>query len=574
MSDIKQEYSKATLPDNELGNVLGTGSGINTGQEGVEYGTPGTAGSGKDGFGNTFLTEPLHAEFVKLLEEASFVRQIAKMVPMTQPTLRVPAITEGLEVFYQGEQGQEAQQTVMSAGDFTLEARKIMAQVLATAELYEDSQQNIESIITGDFVRAIAQAEEQAFLLGRMTKAGTPAKGSIVDKTPTDATSDGAGNIANIANLTQFVRGGTNFTPGTGKFGYSHYGTQTGSWTTASSLNLSSIASSPLNICDGVVTVATDEGNVIDMGGASFRGGTAYKAIREAIFKLGLLGRDRGQLVLVLNPVASNQLLQSDELMTLDKYGSNATILTGEVGSLFGVKILESSFIPSEPIKTYNVDGVTQNGTWGKGGYGVLIHTPSLLLGDLRKVQVENERVIQNDAFRTVISERLAFGVQRRNCAVAIGGISTDVTSLSSGTSVFIPGGLVPTLAGNDTIQFLSNALTTTATATITAGSLDVGETYQITSPAWTATVGNPGLTDIKIDVASGDGLADNVSDLVSGETNSMGVSSASQTTLTVTATIQNTALDNDDVITVKLALFDGSSYSNVHTIQVKAVAS
>ena len=145
MSELNQEFSKQTLGDGELSNVLGTGADINTGQETANLTNPHL---NPPGIGNTFLTEPLHAQFVTMLEEASFVRQIAKTVAMDQPTLRVPAITSGLEVYYQGEQGQEATQTTMSAGDFTLEARKIMAQVLATAELYEDSQQNIEQIIT------------------------------------------------------------------------------------------------------------------------------------------------------------------------------------------------------------------------------------------------------------------------------------------------------------------------------------------------------------------------------------------------------------------------------------------
>ena len=154
MSEV-QDILKADGGISDLTDVMGTGHGINTGQE---------ASTIDAGVGGTFLTEPLHAQFVALLEEASFVRQIAKTIPMTQQTLRVPAITSGLQVFFQEEQGVEAVETQMSAGDFTLEARKIMAQVLATAELYEDSQQNIEQIITSDFVRAIAQAEEQVDL--------------------------------------------------------------------------------------------------------------------------------------------------------------------------------------------------------------------------------------------------------------------------------------------------------------------------------------------------------------------------------------------------------------------------
>ena len=430
MSEVGKVFNK----DVDLGDVMGVGSGDRSGRKGESS----VIGGSLDGtVGNTFLTEPLWGQFVELLTEQSFVRQIARAVPMDQPTLRIPAISSGLSVYATAE-GAEAKATSMQADDFLLEAKKIMAQVIASAELYEDSVQNIEKIITDDFVRAIAQAEEQAFLLGRVTKAGTAPRGGV-KTTGYSASADGA--IAGLTNA---------FNPA------STYGTALtydyGEWGTVSDMNVGAsaqnVVGSPLTICDGVVTTALDEGNIIDMHGSSFYGGNAYKAIREAIYKLGLLGRQRKDLTLILNPVSANQLLQSDELMTLDKYGANATILTGEVGSLFGVKIIESSFLPSNGLTIAGTNSGTNDGIHGKGGYGVLVHTPSLLLGDLRKVQVENERIIQNDAFRTVVSERIAFGMERRSGAVVIGNMDSSIETLTS-SSVFYPAGTAPGLVAD-----------------------------------------------------------------------------------------------------------------------------
>ena len=120
MSDVQDVFTK----DGDISAVadtLGTGGLLQT-RAGQESTTENPVH-----VGDTFLTEPLHAEFVALLEEASFVRQIAKTITMDQPTLRVPAITSGLQVYFHGDQGMEANETTMSAGDFTLEARKIMA---------------------------------------------------------------------------------------------------------------------------------------------------------------------------------------------------------------------------------------------------------------------------------------------------------------------------------------------------------------------------------------------------------------------------------------------------------------
>ena len=402
---------------------------------------------------------------------------------MDQPTMRIPAISTGLQV-YATTEGAEASATSMQADDFLLEAKKIMAQVIASAELYEDSVQNIEKIITDDFVRAIAQAEEQAFLLGRVTDPGAKPAGSVKGAgSYTEATKGTIGSLTNMF---------SNGFHADATFDYAEWGIQS-DLKTGSDASL--IKGSPLEICDGVITTGLDEGNIVDMHGSSFYGGNAYKAIREAIYKLGLLGRNRKDLVLILNPVSSNQLLQSDELMTLDKYGANATILTGEVGSLFGVKIVESSFIPSAGVTVGSSGTSAQNGDYGKGGYGVLVHTPSLMLGDLRKVQVENERIIQNDAFRTVVSERIAFGMERRAGAVVIGNMDSSIETLTS-ASVFYPGGTTPTLSvDDDTLNITADG--GNATCVLTIGSANDSLVY----------MGNSGLAtgaQVAIDLAGG----------------------------------------------------------------------
>ena len=440
MSEVSQVFQK----DVDVADVMGVGIGDRTGATATR--------AGQTGVGSTFLTEPLWGQFVELLTEQSFVRQIARSIPMDQPTLRIPAISSGLSV-YATTEGTEATASSMVADDFLLEAKKIMAQVIASAELYEDSVQNIEKIITDDFVRAIAQAEEQAFLLGRVTTTGNAPKGGVSTDNA-DYSVSGQATIRGLTNQLAPVGG----IVASQTFDYADWGTQSDR---SSGLAKQVIAGSPLTICDGVITTALDENNVIDMQGASFYGGNAYKAIREAIYKLGLLGRQRRDLVLILNPVSANQLLQSDELMTLDKYGSNATILTGEVGSLFGVSIIESSFVPSAGLTI--ADGGSANGTYGVGGYGVLVHKPSLIVGDLRKVQVENERIIQNDAFRTVISERIAFGMERRSGAVVIGNMDSSIETLTS-SSVFYPAGTAPTLSVNNSAVSIGTSATVLTT--------------------------------------------------------------------------------------------------------------
>ena len=157
--------------------------------------------------------------------------------------------------------------------------------------------------------------------------------------------------------------------------------------------------------------------------------------LRQAINQLGILGRNKKDLALIINPVSSSQLLMSTELMTLEKYGRDATILTGEVGQLFGVKVLESTFLPSgtgtevdagsETGGTYTGSGGTL--VYGLGGIAVLVHVPSVMVGDRRKVSISTEEVLEYDAFRTVLTSRVAFGVERSGCVSVIGNLDADV---------------------------------------------------------------------------------------------------------------------------------------------------
>jgi len=276
----------------------------------------------------------------------------------------------------------------------------------------EDANQNIQRVVTEDFASALAAAEEQAFLLGQ--EVGT----SAIDP-------DTSGASVNSGTVAADIRRATNIWKETGLIDFNGATDQ-------------QMTNNPNVICDGLLTVALRRGgkNVIDAAGDSFYGSTAYELVRDAISKMGILGRNKRELVLIVNSVAASQLLMSSELMTLEKYGRDATILTGEVGQLFGLKIIESQWLPGgaaattlgggpsgSPVAaegaTYEVtkDGTGALGTpreYGLGGYAILVHIPSVTIGDRRKVSIRTEEEIAVDAFRTVLTSRVGFYCQQQ----------------------------------------------------------------------------------------------------------------------------------------------------------------
>jgi hypothetical protein len=375
-----------------------------------------TVGGGEDVSVGNFLPTPLYNQFIELLREKTFTRSLFRTINMPNAVLDIPAVSAGTRVYYQSAEADAGISTSITASKITLTARKLMAQVLMSKEVLEDANNNLQQVMTRDFASSLAAAEEEAFLVGRAT-VGTVTGANEAYDSPATA-SQLENNIKRTTNL-WFDRSGAaeDLDSGSGTSTYN-------------------FANSSNKICDGIVSVGIDAGNVINAGGESFYGTGAYTLLRQAINKLGILGRNKKDLALIINPVSSSQLLMSTELMTLEKYGRDATIITGEVGQLFGVKVIESTFLPTGvgdvALAGDEIQGSYQAETthYGAGGVAVLVHVPSVMVGDRRKVSINTEEVLELDAFRTVLTSRVAFGVERESnpcCVAVIGNLDSGI---------------------------------------------------------------------------------------------------------------------------------------------------
>jgi len=95
-----------------------------------------------------------------------------------------------------------------------------------------------------------------------------------------------------------------------------------------------------------------------------------------------------------------------DEIVTVDKYGANATVLTGEVGRIGGHPI-----IPSQALSKTEADGkVSKTAANNTRGQVVTFNRNAFVAGWRRRVRVETERLPATDQTRIVYSLRLGFG--------------------------------------------------------------------------------------------------------------------------------------------------------------------
>ncbi len=123
----------------------------------------------------------------------------------------------------------------------------------------------------------------------------------------------------------------------------------------------------------------------------------------ELISKLGEYASS--DKVLIVSPEALYQnLMGLEQLITLDKFGPQATILTGQLGSIFGMPVVVSRFLS---------DDLETSGLFTGGGgttTGILcVSRDSWNIFARRGISIQQEQDITSGAYNMVATERLTF---------------------------------------------------------------------------------------------------------------------------------------------------------------------
>lgn len=108
--------------------------------------------------------------------------------------------------------------------------------------------------------------------------------------------------------------------------------------------------------------------------------------IFSAIALMGIYGIDTADLVLILSPIAYAKLRSFPEVLTRDKAGDQATIVTGQVNSFGGIPVLVSSKIQQNLNASGVYDGVTTN----KTGF-LLVYRPGFSNADRQAVELDED---------------------------------------------------------------------------------------------------------------------------------------------------------------------------------------
>ena len=296
--------------------------------------------------------------------------QIPRVAMPTNP-YTLPTLDADVTFYYASSENTAVTVSDLNTGNATLTAKKVQAEVNFSGELTEDSIIPIVPEIRANLVRRGAQVMDDLIVHG-------------------DTETGGTGNVNS-----------DDAAPASGSF----------------YLALSGLR----KFC-----LVTNTGQVKQFAGAPTM--TLFNNTRA---KLGKYGARPSDLLFItgISTVISFQDLA--QFQTLEKYGPQATILTGELGRIAGIPVLLSESIPGASTDKVDDDGLyttTSVATNDTDGWFVLVNKSQWKQGFRRELQIESFRDVQKDMNILVASFRMALipsGIATTHTAVGY-----DITAL------------------------------------------------------------------------------------------------------------------------------------------------
>lgn len=163
-------------------------------------------------------------------------------------------------------------------------------------------------------------------------------------------------------------------------------------------------ADDPRRVFDGLRLMGLAQaGTKLDGSSAS---ALTVALLRSAREKMGKYGLDLGNLASILGINSFYQLLDDSNVVTVDKFGAGATVLTGQLGSVDGVPIVVSEYVRQDLNASGVYDGSTTTET-----YAVTVHRRGFINGIRRQMTMQwlREVYAEYDQDALVVTHRRAF---------------------------------------------------------------------------------------------------------------------------------------------------------------------
>ena len=176
---------------------------------------------------------------------------------------------------------------------------------------------------------------------------------------------------------------------------------------TASPTNAITAGTGYAAVIEGITNLTDDVGAglTVDTGSANDKADPSD--IASARTKLGKYGLQLGADLVYLTSIEGyNNLVTTSDFQTVDKFGPNATYLTGSVGAVYGIPIAITEFL--------DVVGSSNN------DLGVLLYKPGFMIAERRGIEIESEYEPRQQVTAMYMSTRLDFKAMTTNSSNAL----------------------------------------------------------------------------------------------------------------------------------------------------------
>ena len=324
--------------------------------------------------GGTMLPTETADEIIGIVYERNFMRSLFPALPMSRQTVDVPSLTGSIAFHEQtlsdADAGTAASESRHATSKLTLTLKTMIANVPVGNYLIAYGVEGLLSVIRDDIASRLAFNEANLFINGD-TATGNSYADNINGAYDASTNTTGV-NASNNDYLLMF---------------------------------------------DGLRKSA---GKSVSVSGTF-----ALSHLRSAISELGVYAENRDDLALIVPRNLEVQILGFTELQTVDKYGPQATILSGEVGRLYGIRVFATSAIATN----LDWDGAYDSGGETSKTVAVLAHIRSPLIGNPtnadRRFTIDFHDEPHKDRFLLVPRCDVAFGVRYTDALCKLTGINT-----------------------------------------------------------------------------------------------------------------------------------------------------
>ena len=135
---------------------------------------------------------------------------------------------------------------------------------------------------------------------------------------------------------------------------------------------------------------------------------------------MGKWGVDPAELAIIVGVQSYYALMSDTNLITVDKFGPNATILAGQVGALYGAPVIVSEYVRDDLNASGVYDGITTTKT-----YNMVVNRSEFALGQRMNLEIETDDSVYRETY-----QRLVVGFSRLDFQAIAAASTDDVVSV------------------------------------------------------------------------------------------------------------------------------------------------